>query len=180
MSMGLVNLSLEEKKRKLEEIIARAIQKLGLKKENELCKYLPIETGGYVHHFTLKKMKSKEPEELASVIERHILKSQRPMVVAPKPRAPRGSKKRKDHLSFTRNQIERMLNIAKIAGDKEIVTILSPRRSLTSAKRELLQAIKRNQVDSFYWSNYVDAVQQQVGGSRDDRESLLAQSSIKI
>ena len=52
-------------KTNIEDIILKAIKKIGAKKENELCKYLPMKTGGYMHHFTLRKMKSKQPQELA-------------------------------------------------------------------------------------------------------------------
>jgi hypothetical protein len=111
----------------VEGTINRAIKKIGAKKENELCKYLPMKTGGYMHHFTFKKMKSKQPQELAAIIERFVINSDKPTSVAPKQRAARGSRKRRDHMNFTRNQLERMLNIARLAGDKEIITILSPK-----------------------------------------------------
>lgn len=144
--------------KEVEDVIAKAIKKLGAKKENELCKYLPMKTGGYMHHFTLRKMKHKQPSELAGIIERFVLNADRPIVVAPKQRAARGSRKRRDHMNFTRIQLERMLNIARLAGDKEIITILSPRKSLASCKRELIQAVRHNRVDVELWNNYVEAV----------------------
>ena len=149
----------EKGSKEIEDLIAKAIKKLGSRKENELCKYLPMKTGGYMHHFTLRKMKHKQPQELAAYLERHVLNSDRPLVVAPKQRAPRGSRKRRDHMNFTRNQLERMLSIARLAGDKEIVTILSPRKSLTAAKKELMQSIRRNKVEQDLWNNYVEAAQ---------------------
>lgn len=144
--------------KEVEEMISRAIKKLGARKENELCKYLPMKTGGYMHHFTLKKMKYKQPQELASIIERYVVSSDRPLVVAPKQRAPRGSRKRRDQMNFTRNQLERMLNIARLAGDKEIISILSPKKSLAAAKRELIQAIRHNKVEQELWNNFSEAV----------------------
>ncbi|MBU6383859.1 MAG: hypothetical protein KGR16_06045 [Verrucomicrobia bacterium] len=145
----------------VEEVIAKAIKKLGARKENELCKYLPMKTGGYMHHFTLKKMKTKQPQELAGIIERFVINADRPIVIAPKQRAARGSRKRKDHLNFTRIQLERMLNIARLAGDKEIITILSPRKSLASCKRELIQSIRNHKVEPELWANYSEAVHAQ-------------------
>lgn len=147
--------------KEVEDVIAKAIKKLGAKKENELCKYLPMKSGGYMHHFTLKKMKYKQPQELSGIIERFVLNADRPIVIAPKQRAARGSRKRKDHMNFTRMQLERMLNIARLAGDKEIITILSPRKSLASCKRELIQAIRHNKVEQDLWNNYSEAVQAQ-------------------
>lgn len=144
--------------KEVEEIITKAIRKLGARKENELCKYLPMKSGGYMHHFTLRKMKYKQPQELASIIDRYVMHADKPLVIAPKQRAPRGSRKRKDHLNFTRMQLERMLNIARLAGDKEIISILSPKRSLAAAKRELIQATRHNKVEVELWNNYVEAV----------------------
>ena len=143
--------------KEIEEVIAKAIRKVGAKKENELCKYLPMKSGGYMHHFTLKKMKYKAPQELASIIEKFVINTDKPLVIAPKQRAPRGSRKRRDHMNFSRHQLERMLSMARIAGDKEILTILSPRKSLASCKRELIQSIRHNKVEQELWLSYVEA-----------------------
>ena len=116
-----------------------------------------MKSGGYMHHFTLKKMKYKQPQELASIIERYVVNSDKPVSVPPKQRAARGSRKRRDHMNFTRIQLERMLNIARLAGDKEIITILSPKKSLASCKRELIQSIRHNKVEAELWNNYVEA-----------------------
>lgn len=155
-------------KTNIEEVIAKAVKKIGGKKENELCKYLPVKTGGYMHHFTMRKMKLKQPQELALIIERFVINADKPTITAPKQRAPRGSRKRRDHLNFTRMQLERMLNIARMAGDKEIITILSPRKSLASCKRELIQSIRHNKVEQDLWSSYSEAVQaHQLAASMD-------------
>jgi hypothetical protein len=146
-------------KTNIEDIISKAIKKISGKKENELCKYLPMKAGGYMHHFTFRKMKSRQPQELAGYIEKYVLHVDRAIVVAPKQRAARGSRKRRDHLNFTRSQLERMLNIARLAGDKEIMTILSPRKSLATCKRELIQTIRHNKVEQELWTNYTEAVQ---------------------
>lgn len=162
--------------REAEEVIAKAIKKLGAKKENELCKYLPIKTGGYMHHFTLKKMKSKQPQDLAAIIDRHIVQTERPVVIPPKQRAARGSRKRREHMNFTRIQLERMLNIARLAGDKEIITILSPRKSVATCKRELIQSIRHNKIEPELWNSYVESIQTQ-----QTQQTLLADlSSVKI
>lgn len=158
--------------KEVEEVISKAIKKLGAKKENELCKYLPMKSGGYMHHFTLRKMKSKQPQELSSIIERFVVNADRPIVIAPKQRAARGSRKRRDHMNFTRIQLERMLNIARLAGDKEIITILSPKKSLASCKRELIQSIRHNKVEQDLWNNYVEAAQTQHILSNDQLSAL--------
>ena len=159
--------------KEVEDVIAKAIKKLGLKKENELCKYLPMKTGGYMHHFTLRKMKIKQPQELASIIERYIVNAEKSVVIAPKQRAARGSRKRKDHMNFTRMQLERMLTIARLAGDKEIMTILSPRKSLASCKRELIQSIRHNKVEQELWTSYTEAAQAQQMLANDPALALV-------
>jgi hypothetical protein len=148
-----------ETKKNVEDVITKAVKKIGGKKENELCKYLPMKSGGYMHHFTFRKMKHRQPSELASIIERFIVNADRPTIIAPKQRAARGSRKRRDHLNFTRMQLERMLNIARLAGDKEIITILSPKKSLATCKRELIQAIRHNKIEQELWTSYTEAVQ---------------------
>ena len=143
--------------KEVEETISKAIKKVGAKKENELCKYIPMTSGGYMHHFTLKKLKYKNPTQLADLIVQYVINADRPAVIAPKSRAPRGSRKRKDQITFSRIQLERMLNIARLAGDKEIISLLSPKKSLASYKRELIQAIRQNRVEQELWNGYSES-----------------------
>jgi len=147
--------------REIEEVITKAIKKVNGTKENDLCKYLPMESGGYMHHFTLKKMKTKQPLELCSIIEKFIINSTKPGSVPPKQRAPRGSRKRKDQYTFSRLQLERMLSIAKMAGDKEMVAVLSPKRSLATCKRELILSVRQSRVEQELWNAYVEAIHAQ-------------------
>lgn len=151
---------LEGKKslREVEDVIAKAIKKVGGRKENDLCKFLPMTTGGYMHHFTLRKMKLKQPSELSGIIEKFIINNDRPHAVAPKQRAARGSRKRRDQYTFSRGQLERMLNIARQTGDKEMISMLSPKKSLATSKRELIVSIRHNKVEPELWNSYVEAV----------------------
>lgn len=147
--------------KEIEDVIARAIKKVGGKKENDLCRFLPMTSGGYMHHFTLRKMKSKQPSELGTLIEKFIINSEKPSSVAPKQRAARGSRKRRDQYTFTRTQLERMLNIARLAGDKEMISILSPKKSLATCKRELIASIRHGKVEQELWNAYVEAINAQ-------------------
>lgn len=141
----------------LEDVIAKAIKKVGGTKENDLCKYIPMEEG-YMHHFTLKKMKHKEPSELCSLIEKFIIRKDKVKAIPPKQRAPRGTRKRQGQMSFSRTQLERMLNMARLAGDKEMIALLSPKESIASIKRKLIQAIRQNAIDHELWNNYVEII----------------------
>ena len=51
-----------------------------------------------------------------------------------------------------------MLNIARLAGDKEIISILSPKKSLATYKRELIQSIKQNKIQPELWNGYVESL----------------------
>ncbi len=143
--------------REIEDVIIKAIKKVNGRKENDLCKYIPMNSGGYMHHFTLKKMKNRQPAELSTLIEKFIINSDRPSVVNPKQRAARGSRKRRDQYTFSRMQLERMLNIARLAGDKEMISILAPKKSLATCKRELIASIRHGKVEQELWNAYVES-----------------------
>lgn len=160
--------------KEIEEIITKAIKKVNGKKENDLCKYLPMTSGGYMHHFTLKKMKNRSPSELGSLIEKFIINSEKPSSVTPKQRAPRGSRKRRDQITFTRNQLERMLNIARLTGDKEMIAILAPKKSLAICKRELISSIRHNRLEPELWNAYVESLNAQQQLSNMSSEMFAA------
>jgi len=145
----------------LEGVIENAVKKVGGTKENDLCKYIPASSGGYMHHFTLRKMKNKKPQELSDLIGKFIISPPKPQVVKPKQRAARGSRKRRDQITFTKNQLERLLNIARLAGDKEMISVLSPKKSLITIKRELIQAVRQGSVDQELWNSYAETASTQ-------------------
>lgn len=143
----------------LDEIITKAIKKVGGRKENDLCKYLPSTVGGYLHHFTLRKMKTEQPQELFDMIKRFIIDASTPGKVAPKPRAARGSRKKRDVITLTRGDVERLLDISRQVGDKEMVAKLSPKKSLAALKRDLIKTIRDGQIDHDLWNAYVEITQ---------------------
>ncbi|MGA8164841.1 MAG: hypothetical protein WB791_07455 [Waddliaceae bacterium] len=144
--------------KELEELIKAAIGKIRGRKENDICRYLPVETGGYIHHFTMRKMKYENPKQLLRLIKQFIIDVEKPKNVPPKPRAARGSRKRRDQFLFTKEDIERMLNMARIAGDNEMIRKLTPRKDLKQVKRELIASIRHNQVDHELWNSFVEAI----------------------
>ena len=142
----------------IEEVISKAIKKVGGRKENDLCRFIPMTAGGYMHHFTLKKLKTRSPEQLGTLIEKFIINTEKPSSVTPKSRAARGSRKKRDSLQFTRNQLERMLTIARMAGDKEMVAILAPKKSLASCKKDLVSSIRHNRIEPELWNAYLECM----------------------
>ncbi len=145
----------------LEGLIASAIKKIGARKENDLCRYLPVSTGGYMHHFTMRKMKGENPKQLTTLIKQFVTNVDKPITVPPKPRAARGSRKRRDQIAFTKQDLERMLNMARLAGDKDMVRKLTPKKDLRTVKRELIASIRHGRVEPELWNSYVEAITHQ-------------------
>lgn len=142
----------------LEDLITLAIKKVGGRKENDLCRYLPMTSGGYMHHFTLKKMKLRVPEKLTEMIKTFITNSDKPATVPPKQRAARGSRKRKDQIVLTRQEIDRFLHLAREKGDKDLIRKLMPKKDLKTLKRDLISSIRRSEVDHELWNSYLEAI----------------------
>lgn len=142
----------------LDDIIAKALKKVGGEDENDLCKFLPGDSGGYIHHFTLRKMKNQQPHVLSDLIKKYIVHNESPDRLSPKQRAPRGSRKKKDVLALSKNDVERLIHIARQVGDTNIIAKLSPKRSLTKLKKELIKSIKAGQVDEELWKAYADSI----------------------
>jgi len=145
----------------LEKLINEAIKKVDGNKENDICRFLPMATGGYIHHFTMRKMKTESPEQLMALIKKHVTETDKPQSVPPKPRAARGSRKRRDQYLFTKTDLERMLNMARLAGDKEMVRKLTPKKDLRTIKRELIISIRHGRFDQDLWQAYGETITHQ-------------------
>jgi hypothetical protein len=140
--------------KELEEAIQLAAEKVGAKKENDICHYLPVPSGGYMHHFTMRKMKQEQPETLKNYIYRYIIDIENPQFVDPKKRAVRGSRKQNNIIAFTQEDLSKVLDLARQAGDQEILAKLSPKRSLSSTKKDLISSIRQGKVRYDLWEQY--------------------------
>ncbi|MFT4554324.1 MAG: hypothetical protein ACI9S8_002974 [Chlamydiales bacterium] len=156
-----ISINSSEFEGRLEKLIKDAIQKVGGRKENDLCKFLPVDTGGYIHHFTMRKMKTEDPAQLVDLISTFVTSVESPAKVIPKRRAPRGSRKKSNQIVLSKNDLDRMLSIARLAGDKEMVAKLTPKKSLGHAKRELVSSVRQGRVEQELWNAYVEAVASQ-------------------
>jgi hypothetical protein len=144
--------------KQLESLISSAVKKVGAKKENDICRYIPAQTGGYIHHFTMRKMKTEAPEQLAEMISKYIVNADKPVTVRHKPRAPRGSRKRRDQFVFSRTDLDRLLTIARLAGDKDMVRKLTPKKDLRTIKKDLISSIRLGRIEPELWSAYAEGV----------------------
>lgn len=143
--------------KQLENLIHTAVKKINGKKENDICRYIPISTGGYIHHFTMRKMKGEDPKQLAEWINKYIINHNNPQEVIPKPRAARGSRKRRDLFTLSKQDLEKMIHMARLAGDSEMVRKLTPPRDLKTIKKELIASIRHSRVDNDLWNLYAEA-----------------------
>lgn len=145
----------------IEGLILEAVKKTGVKRENDLCRYLPGPSGGYIHHFTMRKMKTESPAQLNDMLQQYILKPAQPQRLPHKQRAPRGSRKRLELLNFSRQDMDRLMHMVRQSGDKEMIRKLTPRRDLRTVKRELISSIRHGRVDPELWNSYVEQVTSQ-------------------
>lgn len=148
--------------KQLEQLIESAIKKVGARKENDVCRYIPGPKGGYIHHFSMRKMKHEDPELLTNLLNKHILENPAPNKQTPKQRAPRGSRKKKDHIPLTKQDIDLLLTLARKSGEKDIVRKLTPRKDLRSIKRELISSIKHGRVEEDLWHSYAEVMTHQL------------------
>jgi hypothetical protein len=146
--------SQKDSSQELDGLFQKALKKVGAKDENSICHYLPGPAGGYIHHFTLRKMRQQSPQAVADMLRKYILDSNTPKEIAPKLRAPRGSRKKKDLLHLNPSAIERLLQLAKTAGDREAIALLTPKRSLSACRKELIASIRAGRIDQDLWNSY--------------------------
>lgn len=142
----------------LDKLIEKALKKVHASSENDLCKYLPGTSGGYIHHFTMRKLKNNEPDQLSEMLRTFILEREMPEVLPPKSRAPRGSRKRREPISITRTDIEKVLELARQVGDNDLLARFSPKRSLPTLKKELIRSIRANRVEVELWNAYSESM----------------------
>jgi hypothetical protein len=142
----------------LADILSRAMTKIGGRGENDLCKYLPAEGGGYLHHFTLRKMKVRNPSGLRELIAKFILGAEKPVRLPHKRRAPRGTRKRREGVSLTRTDLERMIQLVRDAGDQELMAKLNPQKNLPALKRDLIRSIREGRIEQELWTLYVQTI----------------------
>ncbi len=140
--------------RETEELIKKALKKIGGNKEKDICKYLPADTEGYMHHFTLRKIKKTKPSELRALIEEFIMNPPAPRPIDPKPRA-----RRNKSLSLNQADLKLILKLAQKTGDKHLLSKLGAKLSLPRIKRELIKSIKDDRLEEELWYSYVQALE---------------------
>jgi hypothetical protein len=147
--------------KELESLIEKALKKIGSKRESRICRYIPVKAGGYMHHFTMKKMKEHTPEELTSLIQEFIMGAEAPKEVPHKPRAARGSRKKRNQIPLNKDDWDKIINYVRGSGDKELAGKLAPKKSLAQVKKDLIASIKQGKIDEDQWRVYADLAKAQ-------------------
>lgn len=151
----------------IDDIILMAIEKVQALKENDICRYIPSdEKDGYIHHFTMQKMRKERPAKLAALIHEHIMTPDNPKEVPPRQRAARGSKKNAGFL-FTKSDISRIVGVLQDAGEHDLIHKLVPKDPKT-VKKQLIQAIKNDEVQQPLWDAFCQQVTEKSGVSPED------------
>ncbi len=141
----------------LENLIETALQKIGGNNINALCRFIPNEEGYCLHHFTLHKLKRRNPPALVAMLEKYILHVEKPSKLQPQRRAPRGSGTQKHTISLTRGDVSRIAEICRKEAP-DIYQKLSPSRSLPRIKKELIRSIQNDELKKELWDAFADAV----------------------
>ncbi len=138
--------------------IENALKKIQGNKEKDICRYIPGPRGGYIHHFTFKKLKEREPSECLSLIEEFILNPAKPRELDPTPRAPRGLNRSNNQIKLPNDMVSRIIQIARETGDDSLLSKLLAARPLNQVKRDLMRSIRNNRADQELWEAYKEAV----------------------
>lgn len=152
---------IENQKQSLEELnecIHRAMNKVTVQKETDLCRFIPG-SKGRLHHFAFTKLKATQPLELQKMIQEHILEIETPEHFSRKNKVEPIIKKFLE-VKFKRSQINRMLEILKNSGDKELIAMFSPYQTLEQAQKSIIDMVRAKEVDQDLWATYVKLVQE--------------------
>lgn len=145
--------------KKIKRYLLKAMKKIKAKEEKELCKYLPDPSKKEaIHHFTMRKMMDKNPSDFIKMLEKYILKPKKIQILPCRKRKSR--KQKQSAINLTDKDFERMLEIAKITGDHEMISKLTPKKSLKDIQKELISSIRLGAVNTVLWKAYVNFIYQ--------------------
>ena len=113
--MSMLYASVQNTTESLEEVISRAMSRINVKKETDLCQYLPGKSGR-LHYFAFNKLKKHQPEILLNMVKEHILEKSSPKIYSSRPK-PGLKVKRVVDIQLRRSQINRLVDILKGTGN---------------------------------------------------------------
>jgi uncharacterized protein (DUF2384 family) len=116
----------------LEDLIQKALSKINGKKERDLCRFLPC-SSGYMHHFTFRKMMQEKPQQLFDLIQKYIMKTEKPQEIKLKSieQSYQTNKKMKQ-FNISEDEMDRMLYLARQAQDLDLIEKLKVKQGCYS------------------------------------------------
>lgn len=163
----------------LEEFIKKAMNKLSVRKENQLCLYIPY-SDSRLHHFTYQQLKKSDPEKIKSLLQEHILeKKPKKVKINYKPRAKQtdtdqnspSTQTTEKPLETSKSQITQLeemlqkfinaLDSRTIHGNPEPLHAKAGDRYLRTLQNQLIKAIRQKRVDHELWDAYIELVETQ-------------------
>jgi hypothetical protein len=157
--MGTYTESRNQAAESLDECIHRAMSRVSVGKETDLCRYLPG-SKGHMHHFAFGKLKKTSPGQLQKLLKEHVLEKDSPEPISSKPRTSL-MVKRTIEVKFKRSQINRLVDILKNSGEDELIAMLSPHQSLGQVQKAMLDMIRSKEIDADLWATYVKLVEEE-------------------
>ena len=143
----------------LDECIHRAMSRVNVQKETDLCRYMPGRKG-QLHHFAFSKLKRTQPTELQKMINEHILERENPKEFSLNSRADFMVKRTVD-FKLKRTQINRLFDIVKKSGDPELIAMFSPHQTLRQVQKTMIDMIRAKEIDQDLWAAYMKLVDEE-------------------
>jgi hypothetical protein len=143
----------------LDDCIHRAMSRVNVRTENDLCRYIPGRKG-QLHHFAYHKLKRTQPIELQKMIKEYILENESPKEFSKNPKTSFGVKSTVD-LKLKRSQINRLVDILKKSGDEELISMLAPHQTLRQVQKSMQDMVRSKAVDLDLWAMYVKLVEEE-------------------
>lgn len=141
----------------LDEIIIRAMDRVNIQKDVDLCHYLP-KNNKRLHHFAFGKMKKEQPAQLMHMINENILDRDAPQLLPVNIR-PSIKKKNPVELKLNKSQMNRLVNILKEAGEQELIAVIAPQESLKEVQKLMLDMIRKKEINQELWTTYIKLIQ---------------------
>lgn len=157
-----------ETKRHLEELhenIADAMKKLNVKKETDLCYYLPGKNGK-LHHLAFLKLKKSAPTELLQLIKEHVLMRDRPEPLSSLPKSQTQTKKVVE-VQFRQRQINRILKVLKNAGEEDLIPLFTSHLTLEQAQKLMIDMVRSKKANHSLWQTYVELLEKEKAKSSE-------------
>lgn len=114
----------EQNLEKIDHVIKKAMNKVGVNETHQLCKFIPEKDGH--HNFTLKRLKMHDTQTLEELLKKYILDQDAPKTFSLKPRKP--YKKKTQKQSQESKKLEKIIRIVllkkKLKEEKDLCQFL--------------------------------------------------------